>query len=350
MIITFFVNMIARCLYILILIVCFNLSLIAQEKGKFHKNLQIKGKNTQKKVLVKPPVNPEKKTTNSQQYQFDPQKEHSIVEEDTTMLDDGGEPELVEIREEVLVDSVYLTAATYYAYWDTYNIDPYKKNPREFKDTVKLRLYDEKHSWAFPLTKSYVTSPFAYRWYRFHYGTDLALNTGDSVKAAFDGIVRIVRWDGYGFGNYVLIRHDNGLETLYGHLSKQLVTVRQKVKAGDLIGLGGSTGRSSGPHLHYETRYQGDPFNPGFIYDFANGGHLKDENFTLTKEHFSYFSGIGNLQNSYMFRQAVYHRIKNGETLGHIARKYRSGVSYICRLNGITPRTLLRAGRTIRVR
>ncbi len=338
-----------KIIYILLLFIFSLLTLNAQERGKFHKNLQIKGKNNTKKKTITTQINPTKKTSNNSQYQFDPKKEHSIVEEDT-LMEDGGEPELVEIREEILVDSVYLTAATYYAYWDTYNIDPYKKNPHEFKDTVKIRLYDEKHHWAFPLNRSYVTSPFAYRWYRFHYGTDLALNTGDSVKAAFDGIVRIVRWDGSGFGNYVLIRHDNGLETLYGHLSKQLVTARQKVKAGDLIGWGGSTGHSSGPHLHYEIRYQGDPFNPAYIYDFTNGGHLKDENFTLTKEHFSYFGTAGSLQHSYMFRQAVYHRIRNGETLGHIARKYRSSINYICRLNGISPRTLLRAGRTIRVR
>jgi len=338
-------------IYIFILFIFCHFNVKAQEQGKFHKNLQIKGKNkTPKKKIVTPQINQTKKNLNNNPtYQFDPKKEHSIVEEDT-MMEDSGEPELVEIREEVLVDSVYLTAATYYAYWDTYNIDPYRKNPHEFKDTVKIRLYDEKHNWAFPIKRSYVTSPFGFRWYRIHPGTDLALNTGDSVKAAFDGIVRIVRWDGYGYGNYVLIRHDNGLETLYGHLSKQLVTAKQKVKAGDLIGWGGSTGHSSGPHLHFETRYQGDVFNPAYIYDFTNGGHLKDDDFTLTKEHFSYFGTAGSLQQSYMFRQAVYHRIRNGETLGHIARKYRSSINYICRINGISPRTLLRAGRSIRVR
>jgi hypothetical protein len=329
----------------------------AQERGKFGKNLQIKGKQTPKPHPKPNKSQPGVLPDSSQKqtpYWFNPQKEsYSVVEEDTLMIDEGGEPEIVEVKEEIRVDSVWLTAARYYAVWDTRNIDPYKKDPYKFRDTIHIHLYDQEHNWSFPLNRCHVTSPFAYRWYRWHYGTDLALNTGDSVKAAFDGIVRIVRWDGGGYGYYVLLRHLNGIETLYGHLSKQLVEPGQYVKAGQLIGWGGSTGRSSGPHLHYETRFEGDAFNSGYLYDFQNQGKLKGEFFTLTREHFSY---VGQFQNRYGYGQAyagrkgIYHKVRSGETLGHIARKYRTSVNIICRLNGITPRSLLRIGRALRVR
>ncbi|MBC8112113.1 MAG: peptidoglycan DD-metalloendopeptidase family protein [Verrucomicrobia bacterium] len=276
-----------------------------------------------------------------------------MVAEDTLNIDDGGEPEQVIVTNEVLIDSNWIKVDSVFAIWDTYNIDPYRKNPNELKDTISLQLYASNHPWAFPLNRCHLTSPFGYRWYRLHPGTDLALNTGDSVKAAFDGVVRVVRWDGYGYGYFIVLRHYNGLETLYGHLSKQLVVPHQYVKAGDLIGWGGSTGRSSGPHLHYETRYRGDTFNPGYIYDFAKNGNIKSESLQLTKNNFSYsFQRPAAAQRGYGYptRSAVYHLLKNGETLGHLAAKYRTSVAYICRLNGISPRTLIRAGRYIRVR
>jgi hypothetical protein len=326
-------------------------SVQAQERGKFQKNLQIKGKKNPPVRLPQKPKEIPDTLSEKETFWFDPQKkQHSIVEEDTLMIDEGGEPEIVEVREEIRVDSVWLTAAKYYSTWDTRNIDPYQKNPAEFRDTVELHLYDPDHNWAFPLVHSHVTSPFAYRWYRWHYGTDLALNTGDSVRAAFDGIARIVRWDGGGYGFYVVLRHLNGIETLYGHLSRQLVEAGQYVHAGDLIGWGGSTGHSSGPHLHYETRYQGDAFNPAFIYDFAHAGQIKGEYFTLTREQFSYVGNVRPMQQAYFTRRAVYHRIRNGETLGLIARKYRTTIGMLCRLNGISTRTLIRAGRNLRVR
>ena len=120
----------------------------------------------------------------------------------------------------------------------------------------------------------YITSPYGYRrrFRRMHKGVDLKLNIGDTVRAAFDGKVRIVRNQGArkGYGMYVVIRHPNQLETVYGHLSKWLVEPDQYVKAGDPIALGGNTGRSTGPHLHFETRYMGYAINPCAIFDFAN--------------------------------------------------------------------------------
>lgn len=129
-----------------------------------------------------------------------------------------------------------------------------------------------------------VTSNYGYRprFRRMHRGVDMRLSTGDTVRAAFNGRVRIVNYEAGGYGNYVVIRHDNGLETVYGHFSKHLVKRNQYVKAGEPIGLGGNTGRSFGAHLHFETRYMGVAINPAAIIDFANATVHSDV-FTFNK-------------------------------------------------------------------
>lgn len=123
-----------------------------------------------------------------------------------------------------------------------------------------------------------VTSPYGWRpqFGRMHRGTDLRLSVGDTVRAAFDGKVRLTKYEARGYGYYVVIRHDNGLETVYGHLSRHLCKPNQRVKAGDPIALGGNTGRSTGPHLHFETRYLGLAVNPEAIIDFSNFTTHKD--------------------------------------------------------------------------
>lgn len=134
----------------------------------------------------------------------------------------------------------------------------------------------------------HVTSNYGYRpkFGRTHKGIDLKLNSNDTVVAAFDGKVRVVNYEGRGYGNYVIIRHPNGLETVYGHLNRQLVKEDQVVRAGDPIGLGGSTGRSTGPHLHFETRFMGYPINPAAIFDFANHCTHTDE-YTFSKKTYT---------------------------------------------------------------
>lgn len=130
-----------------------------------------------------------------------------------------------------------------------------------------------------------VTSNYGYRakFKRAHKGIDLQLKSNDTVVAAFDGKVRVVNYEARGYGNYVIIRHPNGLETVYGHLNKQLVKEDDVVRAGDPIGLGGSTGRSTGPHLHFETRFMGYAINPAAIFDFANHTTHTDE-YTFSKK------------------------------------------------------------------
>ena len=121
-----------------------------------------------------------------------------------------------------------------------------------------------------PTPSRVITSNFGRRWGRRHQGLDIKVYIGDTIRAAFSGKVRVVKYDGNGYGKYIVIRHNNGLETIYGHLSKQIVSPNQTVRAGQPIGLGGNTGRSTGSHLHFETRLAGVALNPALFFDFAN--------------------------------------------------------------------------------
>ncbi len=195
---------------------------------------------------------------------------------------------------------------------------------------------------------------------RRHQGIDMPLKTGDPIYATFGGKVRIANYNRGGYGHLVVIRHDNGLETYYGHLSERLVEPNQWVEAGQVIGLGGSTGRSTGPHLHFEVRYYGQSFDPQRIFDFENG-YLLNDNFLLKKSFFSIHSKAGqdfedeiandeqDKKEAAEYAARKYHKIKSGDTLGHIAARYGTTVKKICALNNITTKTTLRLGRTLRV-
>ena len=209
----------------------------------------------------------------------------------------------------------------------------------KYKDTLAIDITQGDENWAFPIRSTRITSAFGFRRYRWHYGTDLKLYHGDSVGAAFDGIVRIVDYERYGYGRYVVLRHLNGLETLYGHLSKSKVKVGDVVSAGELIGLGGSTGRSTGTHLHFEVRYQGNAIDPTKIFNFVDEC-LVEDTYQVTPESFAYLADA---------RKVRYHRIRRGETLSHISRRYGVSINRLCRLNGISRKTILRIGRRLRI-
>jgi murein DD-endopeptidase MepM/ murein hydrolase activator NlpD len=277
---------------------------------------------------------------------FNPAKKLSIVNEDTATLD-LGQQSIIEMSEQVLVDSTWIKVAGYYAIWDTRNINPYQMDGRKIKEEIPLKLVDaaNKRFSKMPLTTTPITSDFGYRGYRWHYGTDLDLDTGDSVKAVFDGVVRISKYDGGGYGNYVVVRHYNGLETLYGHLKQALVQPGQYVKAGELMGWGGSTGRSTGPHLHFEVRYQGNPMDPERLYDFPDYA-LMSEEFTISAALFNYYNQVKKVR----VRTVTTHKIRSGDTLSSIAKRYGVSVSQITRLNNISARTTLRPGRSIRIK
>ncbi len=164
--------------------------------------------------------------------------------------------------------------------WDSQFVNPYSGVEIPTVKDIDVSTY-------VPPVPGAITSNYGYRprFRRVHRGTDLRLSIGDTVVSAFDGKVRLTKYEGRGYGYYVVIRHDNGMETVYGHLSKFLVKPNQRVKAGEPIALGGNTGRSTGPHLHFETRFMGLPINPAAIIDFENGVPHKD---IFTFDHKTY--------------------------------------------------------------
>ena len=244
-------------------------------------------------------------------------------------------------------------------YWDT----TYKEvDMSEMPKSVVIDLVDSLTSYHCPYQGSvHPRGKYGPRRRRQHQGVDLPLKTGDPVYATFCGRVRISQYNRGGYGNLVIIRHDNGLETYYGHLSERLVEPDQWVEAGQIIGLGGSTGRSTGPHLHFETRYYGQSFDPERLIDFKNGT-LSRETFLLKKSFFSIYSNAGQdfedeIANEEQDKKEAaekaamkYYKIRSGDTLGGIARRYGTTVTNICRLNGIKSTTVLRIGRSLRVR
>ncbi len=266
----------------------------------------------------------------------------SIISEDPFTIDWAPSNEVVEVADQVLIDSIWITAFEYFSTWDTKKVNIYNFDIKEFKDSLVVQLYDEQlgQYWKLPLTDVLVNSRFGPRWGRMHGGVDLDLNTGDAVYTAFDGIIRVKGYDRYGYGYYYVVRHKNGLETLYGHLSKHIMEVGDEVLAGDLLGKGGSTGRSTGPHLHYELRYKGMVFDPEIVYDFEKSLLTKKE-LLINKALFGHIAKAS---------AAAYHRVKRGENLGSIARRYGVSVSTITKLNGISSRSILRIGQSLRVK
>jgi murein DD-endopeptidase MepM/ murein hydrolase activator NlpD len=259
--------------------------------------------------------------------------------------------------------------------YDDWN-NVYAHRQTALPDSFLIDLRD----FAMPTPSTLITSNFGARWGRQHKGLDIKLNTGDTIVAAFSGKVRIVRYEPKGYGKYVVIRHPNGLETIYGHMSKQLVEENQEVRAGEPIGLGGSTGRSTGSHLHFETRLCGTALNPALMFDFHNqdvvGDHYMFRKATYNQESIvaTRLRGVGGqggedktnyaqLAQQQTRQQAQqrqtttrtarqqstgYHKVQRGETLSAIARKHGTTVNAICRLNRINTRSVLKPGQILK--
>lgn len=229
-----------------------------------------------------------------------------------------------------------------YTNWNTIDIQKKMYDFFFINDTLPVVLNDTLgHRYVHP-TPGRVTSKFGVRRWRFHYGTDIKLQTGDSVYNCFDGVVRISKRSKT-YGHVILVRHNNGLETLYAHLSKRHSEVGDKVKAGDCLGLGGNTGRSYGSHLHFEIRFLGEAVNPEHVIDFANQKLIADT-MLLSKSMYYYHDDIKELS------KMMWHTIRKGDTLGRLAQKYGTSVNAICALNGIKRSTILRIGKQLRVR
>jgi murein DD-endopeptidase MepM/ murein hydrolase activator NlpD len=201
--------------------------------------------------------------------------------------------------------------------------------PDEFK--IDLRNF------TMPTDSKQVTSVYGQRWGRLHAGLDIKVYIGDTIRAAFDGKVRIVKYDARGYGKFVVIRHPNGLETYYGHLSKQLVKENQDVKSGEPIGLGGNTGRSTGSHLHFETRLCGISINPAEMFDFKNQD-VTDDYYVFTKKTHPQKTTTG----------MYVHKVRKGESLSSIARKHGTTVAALCQLNHVSRNTRLVSGQILK--
>ena len=257
-----------------------------------------------------------------------------------------------------------LPSSDLYAEWENSKVhDRQATIPDNF--TIDLREF------SMPTVSRVVTSNYGPRWGRTHEGLDIKVYTGDTIRAAFPGKVRIVKYD-RGYGRYIVIRHENGLETVYGHLSRQIVREDQDVASGEAIGLGGSTGVSTGSHLHFETLLNGVPINPALMFDFraqdvtgdfytynrdtyhsesryatrergkiGNGGYTREE---VQGENAKYAP----VKQEAPARRAQYHKVKRGETLSSIAKKHRTTVSKLCSLNHLGKKTKVKVGQIIR--
>ena len=227
-------------------------------------------------------------------------------------------------------------------------------------DEINIKLLRKGEQFAFPV-KNPRTSPYGWRWERPHRGVDIGLKTGEPIHCAFDGVVRIAKPMG-GYGNLVVVRHYNGLETVYGHLSKINVKTHQEIKAGEVLGLGGSTGHSTGPHLHFEVRFQYEAFDPEWILDFATYT-LRTQRLHLDKSYFGIKKPRGKRGESIVYKadksfikepehrgaREMFYVIKGGDSLSEIAHRYSTTVEKIRELNeGLAKKP--KPGTKIRVR
>src|SRR5574344_1602456 len=264
-------------------------------------------------------------------------------------------------------ENVTSPAAELYDSWDDAYAHKTAGNMPD-KLTISLRHF------CMPTNSRVITSNFGARWGRQHKGLDVKVYIGDTIRAAFNGKVRVVRYEARGYGNYIVIRHQNGLETIYGHLSKQLVSEDQIVKAGDPIGLGGNTGRSTGFHLHCETRLCGVALNHALFFDFRNQD-VTGDTYVYNRDTYASESAEatrlrgkiggggytrelvkgGKLGSSAAKEmqinnnsEALYHKVKSGDTLESIAKKRGVSVEQICRLNHINKAVHVRPGQILR--
>ena len=271
------------------------------------------------------------------------------------------------------VDSVALQRIIYTENYDSPAEDLYEDWSNKYAhhetvlpDSFRISLKD----FCMPTDNRLVTSNFGARWGRQHKGLDVKVYIGDTIRAAFPGKVRVVRYEARGYGKYVVIRHYNGLETIYGHMSAQLVTENQEVRAGDPIGLGGNTGRSTGSHLHFETRLCGVALNPALMFDFRNQD-VVDDYFMFRKSSYQRESalatrlrGVGGGSISADANEDVelaaaapaanysqesrFHKVKKGETIYSIAKRRGTTVDAIMKLNHLKKNTKLKTGQILK--
>lgn len=240
-------------------------------------------------------------------------------------------------------------------YWDNVNINPYKDEVIKFP----LHINFSDSTFAAPvLNKNVVTSRYGWRRGRPHKGIDLDLVTGDSIVSVLDGIVRISRYS-RSLGNYIIIRHYNGLETMYAHLSKRQVSFNDAVKKGQFIGKGGNTGRSTGSHLHFATMYKGQYIHPEYLLDFSDESKIRTKDIWVTREwtKASYYKSTRKpkLELYTTKKEALASQVKtrktyivkSGDTLSRISNRNNVSIRSICKVNRIKKTSTLKIGQKL---
>lgn len=237
-----------------------------------------------------------------------------------------------------------------YDYWSDSKVNPYGVEMTTIKDSIAIDC-----STYYPPALGHVTSAFGPRSRSFHNGIDLKVKVGDTIRAAFSGKVRIRRYNKGGYGYYLVLRHKDNVETIYGHLSKFLVASNQEVQAGQPIALGGNTGRSTGSHLHFEVRLMGNPINPAKLFSFTDYVPLQDTYYVVKEQTFEErmrYSGIyitGKDGTANKFSKLSYYTVKKGDNLTQIAKKHGISVSALCKLNNIKPTAVIRPGQRLKL-
>ena len=283
-------------------------------------------------------------------------KENKQKREDTVKFVINQES-LLDLSETPDTNQILFPSHDLYSSWDSNTAHPYNFD-KDFKsDSVVLTLIEsDDNNFVLPF-RGTLTSLFGWRKYRPHYGTDIDLETGDEVVSAFDGMVRLAKYY-QGYGNCVIIRHNNGLETVYAHLSRILVESGQKLDAGSVIGLGGNTGHSFGSHLHFEIRYLGQALDTQDFIDYQNG-ILKSNTFVLRKSDVENKYDLRALHTRHKHDVGIvkskkdhiygYYKVKSGDTLFRIAKLKKTNIKALCRKNGLRVNSKLRVGQRIKI-
>lgn len=258
---------------------------------------------------------------------------------------DKSDTDSTSVEEVEITERYYDTTGLFTEHWYTDRTFAYmEERNKSFTDSTVIQLCNDVHDYAYPVINN-INSGFGYRRGIFHKGLDIDLERGDTVVAAFDGIVRYAKYNHGGFGNLVIIRHHNGLETYYAHLNKIHVNANDTIHAGELLGLGGNTGaRHSGCHLHFEVRVEDKPIDPSLIFD-TETFNLKTTELKLESDIFA----PSRHSKSYDKNAKIYY-VRSGDCLSVIARRHGTTVSNLCNLNGLRPTSVLQIGQKLRIR
>jgi len=238
-----------------------------------------------------------------------------------------------------------------FASWDNVEIDPYNYKITSDFQPLYMTLIDPQKGEEFVMPHDgVVTSHFGWRWHRAHKGTDIDCVTGDIIRSCLGGVVRVARYHS-GYGYLVIVRHQDGLETFYAHLSTLLVSEGDHVYAGTEVGLGGNTGHSTGSHLHFEMRYKGNAFDTRKVIDYSSRT-LHSNNIVIDKSFFKIVNPPApkpSTASTQDITEAVYHTVKKGETIKAIATKYKVSEASLYKLNHMTSKSILKIGRRLRI-